>query len=73
MIIEHIKSIETTYYKDSSKNNTKKTSMHYIFYDDNLYIAEENSSISPKYHFEYKNSIYTEIYYTDETGKKNLP
>lgn len=67
------KIIETIYYENSSKNKTKKTSMHYIFYDGYLYLAEENSSLSPKCTFHVANKNYTEIYYYDESGDKKLP
>lgn len=41
--------------------------------DGDLFLAEENGSMSPKYYFEVANSNYTEIYYYDETGTKKLP
>lgn len=67
------KNIETIYYEESSKNKTKKTSMHYVFYDGYLYLAEDESSLSPKYTFQVANSNYTEIYYINESGKECLP
>ena len=65
--------IEKVYWDGSSKGSTTKDQYHYIYFDGELFLAEENSSMSPKYFFEVANSNYTEIYYYDETGTKKLP
>ena len=65
--------IEKVYWDGSSKGSTTREQYHYIYFDGDLFLAKENSYISPKYLFEVVNSNYTEIYYYDETGKKKLP
>lgn len=63
--------IESVYYEDASKNRTKRTLKHYIYYDGYLYIADEDSSYSPKYTVNFNE--YNCFYYTDEDGHVHLP
>lgn len=63
--------IETIYYKDASKNRTKRTLKHYIYYDGYMYLADENSSCSPKYTVDFNE--YNCFYYTDDEGQIHLP
>lgn len=65
------KEIETVYYNDVSKNKTKRTLMHYIFYDGYLYLAEDGTSYSPKYIVDLNESNC--FYYKDANGHIVLP
>lgn len=65
------KVFEKVYYKEPSKNSSKQTLMHYVYFDNHLYLAEEDHSYSPKYVVDLNESNC--FYYINEKGEKVLP
>lgn len=65
------KVFEKIYYKEPSKNRSSQTLMHYVYFDNHLYLAEENKSYSPKYIVDFNDSNC--FYYINEKSQKILP
>ena len=53
------------------KNSSKQTLMHYVYFDNHLYLAEEDHSYSPKYVVDLNESNC--FYYINDKGEKVLP